>query len=443
MPEHDDPLNAATAVERLSALRGMPAYGPRDALPTGEVNNHVHTSYSFSPYSPTKAAERARYAGLLAVGIVDHDTLAGAAEMREAGKILGIATTTGVELRVSAAGTLMEGRKINNPDSPGIMYMMIHGVPRRSVPLIEGFLAPVRASRERRSRRMVEEMNALLPGLGLDAIDFLRDVRAASQAADGGTVTERHILLALSIRIVEAEGRGDRLCRFLRGKLGVEISGRVEKLLLDEGNPFIHYDLLGLLKSSFLPRIFIQPDEDECVPVRSAVRLAEEADAIPCYGYLGDVVDSPTGDKKAEKFEDEYLEDVMAEVKRLGFRAVTYMPPRNTMEQLKRVRALCAAHGLMEISGVDINSPRQSFRCPEILLPEFSHLIASTWALIAHENLADAEDRYGLFRPDNPLAGLPLAERTLRYAAVGESLDRLRPDSAAAHPLVAAWEKQI
>jgi hypothetical protein len=199
------------------------------------------------------------------------------------------------------------------------------------------------------------------------------------------------------------------------------------------------FDLLGVLKSSFIEKVYIQPDARECVPVQDVVRFAEEAGGIPTYPYLGDVTDSPTGDKRAEKFEDSYLEDLMAEVKRLGFRAVAYMPPRNTMTQLRRVQELCARHGFMEISGVDINSPRQSFNCPELTLPEFSHLISATWALIAHERLCDAGPRYGLFHQDNPLAALPLARRIAAYAEVGRTLDPSDLGPAVMHPLVASW----
>jgi hypothetical protein len=437
-----NPLNSPNAVDRLAALRRMKA-APNGACasPGREVNNHVHTTYSFSPYSPTLAAERACAAGLLAVGVMDHDSVGGAAEMREAGRILGVATTCGVEMRVSADGTALEGRTINNPDSPGLLYVMLHGIPPRGLPLVSRFLVPVQASRERRNRRMVDRLNGVLPAAGIDALDFQKDVYAISEAADGGTITERHILFAVSAKIVAAAGRGPALLAFLRDRLGIPVSGRLEAYLGDAGNPFLLYDLLGLLKSAFLEQVFIQPDAEECVPVAEAVRLAEASGAIPCYGYLGDVTDSPTGDKKAQSFEDSYLEELFSELTRLGFRAIAYMPPRNTREQLLRVQRLCAAHGLMEISGVDINSPRQSFNCPEILAPEFSHLVTATWALIAHENLADADPRLGLFRPDNPLARLPLAQRISRYAEVGEGTSRERPEEAVRHPVVAAWGK--
>jgi hypothetical protein len=287
---------------------------------------------------------------------------------------------------------------------------------------------------------MVEKLNVLLPAYGLAPLDWEREVRAASQSASGGSITERHILFAFAQRIVSAAGRGEPLVRFVRDTLGVVLPPRIAGYLADTGNAALLFDLLGVLKSSFLERVFIQPDEEECIPVSRAVRFAEEIGAIPCYGYLGDITDSPTGDKKAEAFEDGYLDELFGETRRLGFRAIAYMPPRNTLAQLRRIQRLCAEHGFMEISGVDINSPRQSFNCPELLLPEFSHLIAATWALIAHERLTDAAERYGLFHARNPLARLPLPQRIAAYAEVGRTLDPTDTRPVVEHPLVASWD---
>jgi len=416
-------LNAPAATDRLAALRDIVRRTGKAAPPVGahEVNNHVHTFYSFSPYSPTAAAERARAAGLLAVGVMDHDSLAGAPEMREAGEILGIATTCGFELRVNATGTRLEGRKLNNPDSPNVLYMTVHGIPSRSDAAVCQFLKPIQAARQARSRLMVEGLGSVLPGYGIDSLDWHADVWEASRAAEGGSITERHILYAVARKVVQKAGTGKQLVSFLHDSVGLALSPRLESWLGDESNPSLLYDLLGLLKSSFLSKVFIQPDEAECVPVREAVRFAEQIGAIPCYAYLGDVTDSPTGDKKAERFEDSFLDELMAECKRLGFRAITYMPPRNTLAQLQRVQRLCAQHGFMEISGVDINSPRQSFNCPELTRPEFAHLLDATWALIAHERMVESDERRGLFHPANPLAGLTLAERIREYARIGRS----------------------
>jgi hypothetical protein len=85
----------------------------------------------------------------------------------------------------------------------------------------------------------------------------------------------------------------------------------------------------------------------------------------------------------------------------------------------------------MEISGVDINSSRQSFNCPEVLKNEFRHLLDTTWALIAHERLASVDTCYGLFSDKNPIASMNLTERLGFYADMGRKLDLRHPDESA------------
>ena len=395
-----------------------------------EVNNHVHTRYSFSPYFPAFAAHAAWKAGLRVVGIMDHDSLAGAAEMMEACKAFRIACTVGCEIRVNLANTAVEGRKTNNPDSNNVAYMSLHAIPRGRLREVGRFLGPVKEARNRRNRRMVESLNRILKGIGLGTLDYRKDVRALSQAREGGSVTERHILLALASRIISKAGRGPRLVRFIEDRFGIEPPARIRDYLLDGGNRHYVYDLVGVFKSSLLGRFLVEPDHDECMPVRRAVRFANSVNSLPVYPYLGDVTDSPTGDKKAEAFEDAYLDELVPELKRIGFRGIAYMPPRNTIGQLRRVRRLCARHDLMEVSGVDINSSRQSFNCPIILDPEFSRIIDTTWALVAHEGLAGSDERYALFSPRNPLRGRSLNERIDRYAGIGRRMDPRHPEKA-------------
>jgi hypothetical protein len=210
--------------------------------------------------------------------------------------------------------------------------------------------------------------------------------------------------------------------------MDLKVKGKIRDFLLEDENPHYLYDLLGILKGSFMPRFFIQPDEEECLSVYRVVQFANDIGAIPCYAYLGDVSESPTGDKKAEKFEDDFLDDLIPEMKKIGFKGISYMPPRNTLAQLQRVQRLCHEYELMEISGVDINSSRQSFNCPEILQSEFSHLITATWALIAHEKLTAINPRWSLFHKDNPLASLSLNDRILRYGQWGEKMDQHHPE---------------
>jgi hypothetical protein len=393
-----------------------------------EVNNHVHSTYSFSPHAPADIPVRARAAGLGTVGIMDHDSVSGCAEFLKACKAIGMASTAGFEMRVNMNGTSMEGRKTNNPDEPNVSYIALHGIPATQFNVVEKFLKPIHAARIARDRREVEKLNVVLAQRGAPTLDFNADVAASSQAADGGSITERHILYALSLKLIAAHGKGQALVDFVEGPLQVPLAGALRELLLDVDNPHYAYDLLGAFKASLVPGFFIQSNYNECISVYDAVKFANEIGAIPAYAYLGDVGESPTGDKKAEKFEDDFLDELVPELARIGFKAITYMPPRNTREQLARLRKLCQANGLMEISGVDINSSRQSFNCPILLEPEFRHLTDAAWALIAHEKLAAINPKLALFSEENPMASQSLEERISNYAELGKKADHHNPE---------------
>ncbi len=375
-----DRLNAPAAEERLENLRALlPEAGFPPAVPQ-YINNHIHTIYSFSPYSPTAAVYAARAEGLCTAGIIDHDSIAGAREFLAAAEMAGMPATIGMECRVDMTGTRLEGRRTNNPDQVGISYMTIQSVPHDRIDLLDRFFAPFREARNQRNRAMVERVNTLLPETGLD---FDRDVLPLSMAAGGGSVTERHLMYALAKKLTAGYGRGEGLTAKLE-EMGLALSEKQRAQMLDGTYPFYEYDLLGILKSAFVPNIYIDAG-DECPRLADVVRLCREADACLCYAYLGDVAESVTGDKKAQKFEDDYLEDVFRCLREEDVWAVTYMPTRNTPAQLERLRGLCVEHGMFQVSGEDINSPRQSFVIRAMEDPQFQNLIDATWRLIEHE----------------------------------------------------------
>ena len=373
-------LNAPTAAQRLEHLRALL---PETVFPPTVpqyINNHIHTTYSFSPYSPTAAVYAARMEGLCTAGIVDHDSIAGAREFLAAAELVGMPATVGMECRVSMAGTRLAGRRTNNPDQVGVSYVTIQSVPHGNIERLDDFFRPYREARNRRNEKMVARINALLPDVHLD---FPRDVLPLSCYDQGGSVTERHLMYALAKRLTEQTDRGEALLARL-AEMGVALSQTQRAQLLEVDSPYYAYDLLGILKSAFVPRIYVDADE-ECPTLGALVELCREVDACLCYAYLGDVVSSVTGDKKAQKFEDDYLEDVFLCLQEAGVGAVTYMPTRNTRQQLERLRGLCETYGMFQISGEDINSPRQSFIIRAMEDPLFANLIDATWRLIEHE----------------------------------------------------------
>ena len=372
-------LNAPTREERLANLREAVKTAVFPPMVPQYINNHIHTTYSFSPYSPTASVYAARMEGLCTAGIIDHDSISGAREFLEAAEIVGIPVTIGMEARISMDGTRLEGRRTNNPDQVGVSYMTIQSVPHDKIERLTEFFKPYQAARHARNRKMIERINELV-GVSLD---YDRDVLPLSEAADNGGVTERHLMYALALELEKQVGKGQPMIDKLTA-LGMNLSEKQKTLLLDTEYPFYAYDVLGMLKGTFVPKIFIDAT-DECPKLPDMVKLCKEVDAYLCYAYLGDVGDSVTGDKKAQKFEDDYLDDVFECLKEEGVTAVTYMPTRNTPAQLERLRKLCDDYGMFQISGEDINSPRQSFIIRAMENPMFQNLIDATWKLIEHE----------------------------------------------------------
>ncbi len=407
-------LNAPKPQERLEALRKLKQN--IGELKEGDwyTNNHVHSKYSFSPYSPSRIVYEAYMAGLDTVGLMDHDSIAGAEEFIEAGKIMKIATTVGFEIRTDWEDTPFGEARLNNPDQKGCAYICVHGVPHQNIKKAEKFLSKIRNARNERNKEMLKRINNEIKDLNLD---FEKDVVPISYIKDGGSITERHILYAMGQKIASKTKSREALTKYIIEALGISLSDKQKGYLEDENNDMYLYDLLNILKSSFVSKMYVDARQPEIPPIKQAIEFAHKIGAVPGYAYLGDVEDSVTGDKKAQKFEDDYIDELLGNVKEIGFDAVAYMPSRNSRQQLNRIKNLCRQHELFEISGEDINQPRQSFICKQLMDDDYIHLIDNTWALIGHEVMASEDISLGMFAGTNK--EIRLIKKTDTFAIYG------------------------
>jgi predicted metal-dependent phosphoesterase TrpH len=147
----------------------MPDGAPRSR---GFVDLHSHSTASDGALAPEAVVETAAAAGLAALALTDHDTLAGVAAAHEAGRRLGVRIVAGVEL------SLMDGDKE--------VHML--GLHIARVDALQAELEAVRDSRKSRAQDIVAKLNAL--GVPLT-------VQAVFAEAAGGAVGRPHIARAL------------------------------------------------------------------------------------------------------------------------------------------------------------------------------------------------------------------------------------------------------
>ena len=143
-----------------------------DTGPQGFVDLHSHSTASDGALAPAEVVETAARAGLAALALTDHDTLAGVAAAKEAGGRLGVRIVAGVEL------SLMDGEKE--------VHML--GLHIARVDALQAELEAVRDSRKSRAEQIVGKLNALGVPVTIDAV-FLE--------AAGGAVGRPHIARAL------------------------------------------------------------------------------------------------------------------------------------------------------------------------------------------------------------------------------------------------------
>jgi predicted metal-dependent phosphoesterase TrpH len=158
------------------------------------VDLHVHSTASDGSLPPEAVVERARAAGLSAIALTDHDTLAGVPAAVAAGERAGVRVIGGCEFSSAAPW--------------GEMHVLGYFLPSHS-PELESFLERSRADRVRRAREMVTRLQRL--GVPLEFDDVLVQAR-------GGAVGRPHVARAI-VRQGSASGISDAFDRYIgRGR---------------------------------------------------------------------------------------------------------------------------------------------------------------------------------------------------------------------------------
>ena len=121
------------------------------------VDFHLHSNASDGSDPPRRVIERARTAGLAAVALTDHDTVAGLAEAREESARLGIEFVDGVEL--------------SSAHEERLVHILGHFV-RPDAPALAAQIDFYHGDRYGRMGRILGRLREI--GVAIDAGDFLR-----------------------------------------------------------------------------------------------------------------------------------------------------------------------------------------------------------------------------------------------------------------------------
>ena len=150
----------------------------------------MHSTASDGGLPPRAVVERAVAAGLTAIALTDHDTVAGVPAAAAAGQRAGLRVVGGCEFSSAAPW--------------GEMHVLGYFLPADS-PELESFLERSRADRVRRAREMVTRLQRLGVALEFDHV---------LEQADGGAVGRPHVARAV-VRQGGAIDVSDAFDRFL------------------------------------------------------------------------------------------------------------------------------------------------------------------------------------------------------------------------------------
>ncbi len=142
------------------------------AVPDVYVDLHMHSTASDGSRAPADVVRAAKAAGLVAIALTDHDSVAGLREAQDVGCELGVRVVNGVELS-AVEGTL---------------ETHLLGLHLRNTHLLVAELRGLRDMRERRGQEIVDKLIAL--GVHITFADVLVQ-------ADGGVVGRPHVARAL------------------------------------------------------------------------------------------------------------------------------------------------------------------------------------------------------------------------------------------------------
>jgi len=278
-------LNSFSKSEREVTLRALAASLKHNKR-SDNVNMHIHSffSYNAQDWSPSRVAYECTKRGLYAAGIIDFDVIDGMTEFLNAGELLGLRTSVGIETR--AFSTKMADKEIDSPGEPGVSYIAAAGFSKELTEdsELKRKLDHFRKTADDRNVALINRINANVNAIN---IDYNRDVLPLTPS---GNATERHIIKAYIIKADRVFAARNELLNFWVSILG-KSDNDVSELLNNRPK------MEDVVRSKFAKKGgfgYHQPTEDSFPKVEDFFAWARSCDAIPMESWLDGTSDGET-----------------------------------------------------------------------------------------------------------------------------------------------------
>jgi len=339
--------------DALEALRrlGNPdelSVAPRGSGGAGlRVNSHIHLPPNFSAFETVQqAVDLAAAQRIDVLGVSNYYDYDVYGDFVACARQHGIFPLFGTEIICVLDDLRDAGVKINDPGNPGKMYICGKGITRfdQMTGRAQRLLQTIRDSDSKRMAAMVERMATVFAERGLptkiDAeavIDMI--VRRHGSLRSTVYIQERHIAQAFQEALFAQVKVADRI-QCLSVILGAPTKAK-------DGGDFvtiqneIRSHLMKAGRPAFVEETFVDFDH--------ARRLILELGGIPCYPVLAD------GTNPICSFE-RTPEQLVANIQRLGFHAVEFIPIRNGAAVLSRYAHALRQAGMIVTGGTEHNT---------------------------------------------------------------------------------------
>lgn len=358
------------------------------------MGNHYHGPFSWGKEGfrvyPAASTFISKVNGEVVTGGVDHYSMYGADEARQASRIFGIPCTNGYELRFFVRQPLvlngydLSKTVVNAPNFPGMVYVVVHASTQNSNPFLRAAVMP----KLERYRQITGLLNTAFDQHGVhQSLDFER-IRGS---AEFDNVLDKHVLGGIfdhlydifNGRRVSFDSIVERMLFFVADVAEEDINvetalANARKIQNDYEREYALFstalDIMRAKLLSFGKIGYIKPSEAECPSIDRLADIAGFDKSILTYALLLE---------SAKGTEHLYIDALCnALFKRFGFRALSSMPNRNTPEETTMVKNLCQTWEAIHISGMDVNKFLQHWVEKE---SADKGLIWTTLSLVGHE----------------------------------------------------------